>query len=100
GTGGQLGDPSIGYVNSVVPVQVLNLTGVVAIAGGAEHSLALRNDGTVWAWGSNRRGQLGNGVGDGIRDNGLPVVPLPPAPVLTGPGIPLTGVVAIEAQGD
>ncbi|MEI6395747.1 MAG: immunoglobulin domain-containing protein [Verrucomicrobiota bacterium] len=33
------------------------LTNVVAIAGGGEHSLALRADGTVAAWGDNRYGQ-------------------------------------------
>jgi hypothetical protein len=26
------------------------------------HSLALKNDGTVWAWGDNKHGQLGNGT--------------------------------------
>ena len=39
----------------------LGLTGVVAIAGGYTHSLALRSDGSVWAWGLNTFGQLGNG---------------------------------------
>ena len=43
------------------PVQVLGLTGVIAIAGGGAHSLALKSDGTVWAWGQNNKGQLGNG---------------------------------------
>ena len=32
---------------------------VVAIAAGSEHSLALRSDGTVWAWGYNADNQLG-----------------------------------------
>jgi hypothetical protein len=32
-----------------------------AVAGGGEHSLALKNDGTVWAWGHNVYGQLGDG---------------------------------------
>src|ERR1700736_6425327 len=31
------------------------------LAGGQEHSLALKSDGTIWAWGSNEYGQLGNG---------------------------------------
>ena len=31
-----------------------------AIAGGGQHSLALKNDGTVWTWGDNEYGQLGN----------------------------------------
>lgn len=48
-------------------VQVLTgpghpLRGVVAIATGGAHSLALRADGTVWAWGYNGTGQLGNGA--------------------------------------
>jgi alpha-tubulin suppressor-like RCC1 family protein len=34
---------------------------VVAIAAGANHSLALRSDGSVWAWGDNPWGQLGDG---------------------------------------
>jgi alpha-tubulin suppressor-like RCC1 family protein len=41
------------------------LSDVVEIAAGAYHCLARRADNTVWAWGSNRYGQLG----DGTRDN-------------------------------
>jgi alpha-tubulin suppressor-like RCC1 family protein len=32
------------------------------VAAGEEFSLALRSDGTVWAWGRNDRGQLGRGT--------------------------------------
>ncbi|MFO7790287.1 MAG: hypothetical protein R6V32_06925, partial [Bacteroidales bacterium] len=39
-----------------------SLTGVIAVAAGDNHSLALRNDGTVWTWGNNNDGQLGNGT--------------------------------------
>jgi uncharacterized protein (TIGR03437 family) len=35
---------------------------VVAIAGGFTHTLALKGDGTVWAWGSNYVGELGDGT--------------------------------------
>lgn len=35
------------------------LTGLKAIAAGANHSLGLHRDGTVWAWGYNGYGQLG-----------------------------------------
>jgi alpha-tubulin suppressor-like RCC1 family protein len=37
------------------------LTGVTAIAAGAAHALALKNDGTVWGWGYNEWGQVGDG---------------------------------------
>jgi alpha-tubulin suppressor-like RCC1 family protein len=34
---------------------------VTAIAAGNDHSLALKKDGTLWAWGRNDSGQLGDG---------------------------------------
>lgn len=37
-----------------------NLIGVVMVAAGSSHSLALCSDGTVWAWGYNGNGQLGD----------------------------------------
>jgi alpha-tubulin suppressor-like RCC1 family protein len=43
------------------PVQVNNLSNISTIAAGGIHSLALMNDGTVWAWGNNYDGQLGIG---------------------------------------
>ncbi len=38
------------------------LTGVIAIEGGGDHSLALKSNGTVWAWGFNYYGQKGDGL--------------------------------------
>jgi len=38
------------------------LSEVVAIAAGGGHSLALRADNTLWAWGVNGFGQLGDGT--------------------------------------
>jgi len=32
------------------------------ISAGGTHTAALKSDGTVWAWGSNSRGQLGDGT--------------------------------------
>lgn len=46
---------------STTPVPVEGLSGVVAIAAGAQHSLALLSNGTVMAWGANGSGQLGDG---------------------------------------
>jgi hypothetical protein len=41
---------------------VSGLSGIKAIAGGASHSLFLKNDGSVWAMGLNAYGQLGDGT--------------------------------------
>ncbi len=41
-------------------MQVPSRTWVTDIAGGYFHALALKNDGTVWGWGSNSSGQLGD----------------------------------------
>lgn len=46
------------------PTQVPGLTGVTALAGSPESepiAYALKNDGTVWAWGNGSHGGLGNG---------------------------------------
>lgn len=43
-------------------VPVNGLSSVSAISLGTTHSLALRSDGTVWSWGNNSYGELGNGT--------------------------------------
>ncbi|MCL2603197.1 MAG: CAP domain-containing protein [Defluviitaleaceae bacterium] len=35
---------------------------VIHIAAGVNHALAVRSDGSLWAWGNNRLGQLGDGT--------------------------------------
>ncbi|WPB74364.1 RCC1 repeat-containing protein [Archangium violaceum] len=80
---GQLGWPNDFGIHTA-PRQVPDLTGVVTLSAGDAHVLALREDGTVWAWGSNSRGQLGVETSLTSRYT--------PAPV---PG--LTDVVAISA---
>jgi alpha-tubulin suppressor-like RCC1 family protein len=45
---------------SSVAEQVSGISGVIAVAAGQDHTLALKSDGTVWAWGENNHGQLGN----------------------------------------
>jgi alpha-tubulin suppressor-like RCC1 family protein len=63
-TGGQLGDGT--YNDHYIPAQVPGLSGVVAIAAGGRdsvgHTVALKSDGTVWVWGWNNNGQLGDGT--------------------------------------
>ncbi len=45
----------------IVPTQISGLSNVVAVAAGHEHNIAVKSDGTVWAWGKNNYGQLGDG---------------------------------------
>jgi YD repeat-containing protein len=52
------------------PVQLIGLSGIQDIAACAAHSLAVKSDGTVWAWGNNSRGELGNGT---YADSNIPV---------------------------
>ena len=42
------------------PVQVSGLISVTHLGGRGYHNLAVKSDGTVWAWGWNSRGQLGH----------------------------------------
>ena len=45
----------------VAPVQAKGLTDIKAVSTGGYWTMALRNDGTVWAWGYDYGGQLGIG---------------------------------------
>jgi uncharacterized repeat protein (TIGR01451 family) len=51
-----------GVINNPTPKQILNFTGVLALAAGLNHSVALKTDGSVWTWGGNNEGQLGDGT--------------------------------------
>jgi hypothetical protein len=48
------------YKNHHNPIKVNGLTDVVDVAAGSYHSLAAKNNGEVWGWGSNGYGQLGS----------------------------------------
>ena len=58
---GQLGDGSGNGNPTDEPVAVKKLEKVIAISAGCKHSLALLENGTVMAWGSNTQGELGDG---------------------------------------
>lgn len=59
---GQLGTGSADFALHAAAERVNGLEGVMAIAAGNNHSVALKSDGTVWTWGENLRGQLGTGT--------------------------------------
>jgi alpha-tubulin suppressor-like RCC1 family protein len=66
---GQLGDGTT--EDKSIPVQVKGLNNVAAIAAGGYHyTIALKKDGTVWTWGNNDYGQLGDGT---TEDKSTPV---------------------------
>lgn len=63
---GQIGDGST-PASVAVPKQVevspgVPLTGVVAVAAGEFHSVSVKGEGTVWAWGYNGTGALRDGI--------------------------------------
>lgn len=57
---GQLGDGASGVYAQTTPGPVPGLAGVRAMAGGAYHSGAVLANGTLWTWGWNNHGQLGD----------------------------------------
>ncbi len=92
---GQLGNNTHTMTTQPAPVLIqasggtTSLSGMVAIAAGSHHALALKNDGTVWAWGDNTYGKLGDGTNT---TRALPVQVIGSG----GTGV-LSGVVAIAA---
>ncbi len=56
---GELGNGHVGGIRTT-PALVPGLTGIAHVSVGAAHILALRPDGTVFAWGANDQGQIGN----------------------------------------
>ena len=60
---------------SLSPVKVTDLAGIIAIAAGLKHAIALRKDGTVWAWGTRDEGAIGDGETKTLRAIGPTQVP-------------------------
>ncbi|MCP4108172.1 MAG: choice-of-anchor D domain-containing protein [Desulfobacteraceae bacterium] len=58
---GQIGDGTT--LDKNTPIQVSSIDEFKSIAAGGNHTLAIKkSDGTVWAWGMNTEGQLGDGT--------------------------------------
>jgi alpha-tubulin suppressor-like RCC1 family protein len=69
-TFGQLGNGTRTTERTIVPVLVSGLQTAAAVTAGDNFTCALLFDGTVRCWGTNERGQLGNGA------TGLSLVPV------------------------
>lgn len=67
---GQLGDGTKG-TDRLTPVDVKNLSNVLSLAAGEDHTCATVKDGSAFCWGNDFYGQLGNGATTG--DQLLPV---------------------------
>ena len=90
-TYGQLGNRT--NISSLEPVQVRTadgkyLTNIVKISSGTDHVLAIRKDGSLYAWGNNDNGQLGT---NSTTNSNYAVL------VTDSNGEPLTDIVDIEA---
>lgn len=99
---GQLGDGTT--EDRWMPVNVAGLaSGVLDVVAGGDQTCALMDDGGVKCWGSNFRGQLGDGNGGAIEDfSPLPVdvVGLAgPAVMIATDGLSLSGHVCALTEG-
>jgi hypothetical protein len=73
---GQLGDDAVLDNKGLpMPVDTTLANNIVAIAAGSRHSLALKSDGTLLAWGRDTAGQLGiGGIPNSASKQATPVV--------------------------
>jgi alpha-tubulin suppressor-like RCC1 family protein len=78
-----------------VPVQLPAGTRVTALSVGGDHTLARTASGTVWAWGADGLGQLGDGTTGGSSGT----VDIPVQIQVTAPGAPLGKLRALAAGG-
>ncbi len=73
---GQLGDGCVKgstCVSKATPTAVNADTDWAAVAAGANHVLALKTNGTLWAWGINDYGELGNAAQSATAYSSVPV---------------------------
>jgi alpha-tubulin suppressor-like RCC1 family protein len=113
--GGALGTGDSTHSQIGVPTRVAGLPAIAAIASGPDHTIAMAQDGSVYAWGSNAFGQLGDGsftdrptpvrvLGPGGRDFLNLISPLPAtinlAPVVSMTVLPGSGTAPLRVTLD
>lgn len=59
---GEMGNGTISYHGQTSPLQVMALSGIKSVSGGDAYCAATKGDGTIYSWGQNDCGQLGDGT--------------------------------------
>ena len=70
---GQIGD-GMAPDDALRPAAIVGITNVTAVAAGFAHTCVLRGEGSVSCWGSNSRGQLGNGTTSSFQPTAVDVL--------------------------
>lgn len=103
---GQLGNNSTTYSSLPVPVFAnttgatpFRLSGIKAVAAGAFHSLALRNDDTLWAWGGNDAGQLGAATITAVNSSTFDLLYSTKPLMVAAAGVSFANISSIAANG-
>src|SRR3546814_1243020 len=68
-----LTDTRFPYTTLFRSMQIGDATGFVAVSSGKGTVVALKSDGTIWAWGGNIQGQLGQGTSGWGTDSATPL---------------------------
>ena len=64
---GLMGFANVAFMVDTIPpalLKPLTIASVTALAAGTEHIVEVKIDGTIWAWGKNDQGQIGDGTTD------------------------------------
>jgi alpha-tubulin suppressor-like RCC1 family protein len=89
---GQLGNGSTTDSPTPVPVSLPAGVRAIAVSEGLDTSLALGSNGTVYAWGSNVAGQLGDGTFTGPQTCGTTACSMTPVAVTMSRGVRVSAI--------
>jgi len=61
------------YIPYITPTQIGTESNWATVSSGISFTIATKTDGTLWAWGSNAKGQLGIGSADDLYSSNVPI---------------------------